>query len=60
MPCYVLRNQHVSSAIMGASRPEQIWQCVRALGVVEKLGKDLLAEIDEVMGNKPEEGVMRY
>ena len=46
---WVLQNPNVSSAIVGASRPEQIRDNVKAVGV--KLEKDLLARIDEILGD---------
>ncbi len=45
---WVLQNDNVASAIIGASRPEQVHENVRASGV--KLGPDLLARIDAVLG----------
>ncbi|KAF2274962.1 Aldo/keto reductase [Westerdykella ornata] len=57
---WVLSNNVVSSAITGASRPEQLWQTVKAVSVKKQLTKEILDEIDEVMGNKPEELTMRF
>ncbi|MBB4916044.1 aldo/keto reductase family protein [Streptosporangium saharense] len=45
---WVLQNQNVSSAIIGATRPEQVRDNVGASGV--KLGEDVLARIDEIIG----------
>jgi aryl-alcohol dehydrogenase-like predicted oxidoreductase len=45
---WVLRRAEVSSAIIGASRPEQIADNVRALGVA--LTDDVLASIDAAVG----------
>ncbi len=45
---WVLGNPNVSTAIVGASRPEQLADSVRASGVV--LDADLRAAIDEVLG----------
>lgn len=45
---WVLGNPNVSTAIVGASRPEQLVDSVRASGVV--LDDDLRAAIDEVLG----------
>jgi aryl-alcohol dehydrogenase-like predicted oxidoreductase len=44
---WVLQNPNVSSAIVGATRPEQLQDTVKAVGV--KLDSDLLKEIDEVL-----------
>lgn len=57
---WVLCNEHVSSAITGASRPEQIYQTVRAVEVYKKLDKGVLDEIEEIMGNKPAELTKRF
>lgn len=57
---WVLRNKRVSSAITGASRPEQIFEAVKALDVVPKLTEDVLARIDGILGNKPAELIRRY
>ncbi|WP_433888111.1 aldo/keto reductase family protein [Streptomyces sp. CA-111067] len=44
---WVLQNPNVSAAIVGASRPEQVTENVKAAGV--KLDGDLLARIDAVL-----------
>jgi aryl-alcohol dehydrogenase-like predicted oxidoreductase len=46
---WVLQNRNVSSAIIGASRPEQVTENVKAAGV--KLEDALLKRIDEALGN---------
>ena len=51
---WVLKNPNVSSAITGASKPEQIGKSVRALDLVEKLDEKVMAEIDGILENKPE------
>ncbi|ORY01121.1 voltage-gated potassium channel subunit beta-2 [Clohesyomyces aquaticus] len=57
---WVLKNKNISSAITGASRPEQIWQTVRAVEVVKKLDEGVLEEIETVVGNKPQALTMRF
>jgi aryl-alcohol dehydrogenase-like predicted oxidoreductase len=49
---WVLQNPNVSAAIIGASRPEQVEENVKAAGV--KLEAELLAKIDEVLGESVE------
>lgn len=49
---WVLQNHNVSSAIIGASRPEQVRENVKAAGV--KLDPAVLARIDEVLGGAVE------
>jgi aryl-alcohol dehydrogenase-like predicted oxidoreductase len=44
---WVLQNSNVSSAIIGASRPEQVVDNVKAAGV--RLDADLMAAIDDAL-----------
>jgi aryl-alcohol dehydrogenase-like predicted oxidoreductase len=46
---WVLQNRNVSSAIIGASRPEQVRDNVKASGVT--LDRGVMRKIDEVLGN---------
>jgi aryl-alcohol dehydrogenase-like predicted oxidoreductase len=46
---WVLQNDNVAAAIIGASRPEQVHDNVKAVGV--RLSPDVLARIDEVLGD---------
>ena len=57
---WVLSNKNVSSAITGASRPEQIYDSVKALAVIEKLTPEILKEIDGILGNKPDVMTRRF
>jgi 1-deoxyxylulose-5-phosphate synthase len=45
---WVLRQENVSSAIIGASRPEQVEDNAAASGV--KLSEDAISEIDRILG----------
>jgi aryl-alcohol dehydrogenase-like predicted oxidoreductase len=45
---WVLQNRAVSAAIIGATRPEQVRENVRASGV--RLGEDVLRRIDDILG----------
>ena len=47
---WVLQNDNVSAAIMGASRPEQVEQNVAASGV--SIPAQVMARIDEILGDK--------
>ena len=49
---WVLHNPNVASAIIGASRPEQVAENVKASGVT--LSDDVLQRIDEVLGDAVE------
>jgi aryl-alcohol dehydrogenase-like predicted oxidoreductase len=46
---WVLQNPNVAAAIIGASRPEQVAENVKASGVV--IPAELLAQIDQVLGD---------
>ena len=49
---WVLQNENVSSAIMGATKPAQVKVNVKAAGV--KLSLDVMAPIDKILGDLPE------
>jgi aryl-alcohol dehydrogenase-like predicted oxidoreductase len=49
---WVLQNHNVAAAIIGASRPEQVAENVKAAGV--RLGDDALKAIDDALGDLPE------
>ncbi|KAJ4993686.1 voltage-gated potassium channel subunit beta 2 [Stagonosporopsis vannaccii] len=57
---WVLSNKNVSSAITGASRPEQIYQTVKAIDVYRKLTPEVLEEIEGIFKNKPAEVTPRF
>lgn len=52
---WCLKNPHVSTIITGASRVEQVRENMAALDAVEKLDPEVMARIDDVLGNKPKE-----
>jgi aryl-alcohol dehydrogenase-like predicted oxidoreductase len=46
---WVLQNPNVSAAIIGATRPEQVRENVKASGV--RLDPEILRRIDDVLGD---------
>jgi aryl-alcohol dehydrogenase-like predicted oxidoreductase len=54
---WVLQNDNVASAIIGASRPDQVHENARALGV--RIPEELMARIDEVLGDVVERDASR-
>ena len=46
---WTLQNQNVSAAIVGATRPEQVRENVKAAGV--RLDARLMSRIDEALGD---------
>ncbi|KZL78897.1 voltage-dependent potassium channel beta subunit, partial [Colletotrichum incanum] len=57
---WVLKNKNVSSAIIGASSPEQVFENIRAIGAQEKLTPEIMKEIDEALDNKPDAITPRF
>jgi aryl-alcohol dehydrogenase-like predicted oxidoreductase len=51
---WVLRREEVASAIIGATRPEQVHQNAAAAGI--ELSRDVLEAIDETLGDVPVRG----
>jgi aryl-alcohol dehydrogenase-like predicted oxidoreductase len=50
---WCIANPNVTTAILGATREEQLLENLKALEVYPKLTPEILERIDEVMGTKP-------
>ena len=50
---WVIRNNDISTAILGAMNPEQITENLKALDVSKKMTKEILEEIETIMKNAP-------
>lgn len=50
---WCISNPNVTTAILGATKPEQLTENLKALEVYPKITADVKARIDEVMGTKP-------
>jgi aryl-alcohol dehydrogenase-like predicted oxidoreductase len=57
---WCLANPNVSSAIIGASSPAQVYENVQAVEAYKKLTPEVLKEIDEILNNKPPAVTMRF
>ncbi|KAF2163062.1 hypothetical protein M409DRAFT_57738 [Zasmidium cellare ATCC 36951] len=57
---WVLRNKNVASAITGASKPEQVWESVKSIRLLDRLTDTVMQEIEEVLDNKPLELTRRF
>lgn len=57
---WVLKNENVSSAIIGASKPEQVAENVGALAVLEKLTPEIMEKIEKAVASKPTEEPRRF
>lgn len=51
---WCLTNPNVTSAILGATKESQLVENLKALEVLPMLTTEILAEIDQIMGTKPE------
>ena len=51
---WCVKNPHVSTVITGASRASQVTENMKALDVVPNLTADVMAQIDTILGNKPQ------
>jgi aryl-alcohol dehydrogenase-like predicted oxidoreductase len=51
---WCVRNPHVSTVILGASKRPQLEENLAAIDHVSKLTPDVLSRIEAVLGNKPE------
>jgi len=52
---WCLKNPHVSSVILGASKVAQLEENLQASAAAQGMTPELLAQIDDIMGNKPKE-----
>lgn len=57
---WALKNPNVSSLITGASRPEQIYENVKAVAVVPKLTPEILEKIEQATQNAPATLPLRF
>jgi len=51
---WVAKNPNTSTVILGASRPEQITENLKALEVLPKLTPEVLEKIEKIIGSAPE------
>jgi len=50
---WCIKNPHVTTAILGATRKEQLLENLKALDAMEKLNEQVMKRIDEIVGTKP-------
>ncbi|ORY87404.1 NADP-dependent oxidoreductase domain-containing protein [Leucosporidium creatinivorum] len=49
------KNPHVSTILLGASKPEQVTQNLKALDVLPKLTPEIMEEIEKILDNTPKQ-----
>ena len=50
---WCLKNDHVSTVILGASKVKQLEENLGAINILPKVTADIMLQIDEVLSNKP-------
>ncbi|KAJ8378122.1 hypothetical protein AAFF_G00248360 [Aldrovandia affinis] len=50
---WCLRNEGVSSVLLGTSNPEQLTENLGAIQVLPKMTSDVVSDMDHILGNKP-------
>ena len=56
---WVAKHATTSTVILGASKPEQVLDNLKALDVLPKLTPEVLEKIEQILQNKPEPQVSR-
>ena len=51
---WLAKNPNTSTIILGASKPEQVIDNLKALDVIPKLTPEIMKKIETILGNKPE------
>jgi voltage-dependent potassium channel beta subunit len=51
---WCIKNPHVSTAILGATKKEQLYDNLKAMEVVNKLTPDVMEKIEKILQNKPQ------
>ena len=51
---WVAKNPNTSTVILGASKPEQITENLKAIEVIPKLTPEVLQKIEKILDNEPE------
>jgi len=50
---WCLKNENVSTVLLGASKPEQLTENLQAVDVARRLTDEQMEKIDRILGNKP-------
>jgi aryl-alcohol dehydrogenase-like predicted oxidoreductase len=50
---WTIKNPNVTTAILGATKKEQLTENLKAIEVLPKLTTEVMEEIDNIMGTKP-------
>ena len=50
---WALKNQDVTTAIVGSRKPEQLEDCVKAVELIDKITPEIELRIEGILQNKP-------
>ncbi|HVF96902.1 MAG TPA: aldo/keto reductase, partial [Flavisolibacter sp.] len=50
---WTIKNPNVTTAILGATKKEQLTENLKALELLPKLTPEVMQQIDEIVGTKP-------
>ena len=50
---WCLKNPHVSTVILGASKVSQLQENLTTLDIIGQLTEEVMTEIDQILANKP-------
>lgn len=50
---WVLKNEHVSTAILGASKPAQLQENLKAIEIYKQLTPEIMEKIESIIDNRP-------
>ncbi len=56
---WLAKNPNTSTVILGASKPEQVVDNLKALDVIPKLTPEIMEKIEKILDNKPSPYVRR-
>ncbi len=54
---WCLKNQNVSTILLGATKPEQMIENLGCIEIAEKMDDKHMLEIDLILGNKPDDWI---
>ena len=57
---WVAKNPNTSTVILGASKPEQLVENLKALEVLPKLTPEIMDKIEKILKSAPEPAVCNY
>jgi aryl-alcohol dehydrogenase-like predicted oxidoreductase len=54
---WVISNKDVSTAITGATKPEQLEDIIKSIAIYKTIKPEIFERIEKLLGNRPEYGM---